>query len=91
MKVHTMVTDLIAFSNNNYTVSQWTHIVGVRNTLTDKIYIYINGILQANGINFTEIVDDTDATKGVGVNFTPEELIAGDVVVLEWVVNNANF
>jgi hypothetical protein len=56
----------------------------------DPINVYVNGILQANGINFTEVKDATEATKGLGVDFGTEQLVAGDVVILEWVLNNHN-
>lgn len=48
--------------------------------------VYINGILQANGINFTEVLD-VDG-KGISIDFGAEQVVAGDIVVLEWVVYN---
>lgn len=43
----------VACTNDNYTLNEWVHIVGVRNTTTDKIYIYKNGILQGSGTTDT--------------------------------------
>lgn len=63
---------------------------GSGSVAVDPINVYVNGILQANGINFTEIKDALNATKGVGVDFGSEQLVAGDVVILEWVLNNHN-
>jgi hypothetical protein len=61
---------------------------GSGSVATDTVQVYVNGILQANGINFTELEDTEDTTKGVGVDFGTEELVSGDVVVIEWVENN---
>lgn len=58
--------------------------------LRDSVQVYINGILQANGINFTEVADGANPQAGVAVDFGAEQLVAGDVVIFEWVVNNAN-
>ena len=58
--------------------------------LLDCVNVYVNGILQSNGINFTEIADSVQTTKGIGIDFGTEELPAGDTVVIEWIVNNAN-
>lgn len=58
------------------------------NVSQDTLQIYVNGILQSNGINFTEIADIEDNTKGIGVDFSPEQLIPGDVVTFEWVAKN---
>lgn len=60
---------------------------------TDPINVFVNGILQANGINFTEVkkaATGADALIGLGVDFGSEQLVAGDVVIMEWVLNNHN-
>lgn len=49
--------------------------------------VYVNGILQANGVNFTEVYD-VDG-KGISIDFGSDPVLIGDVVILTWVVNNA--
>lgn len=80
-------TEIILPGEHAFNISTST---GSGSIAIDTVQVYVNGILQANGINFTEIISDEDATKGKGVDFAPEELLPGDIVVLEWVVNNAN-
>lgn len=45
-----------------------------------SLSVYVNGILQANGINFTEVAG------GASIDFGSDQLLAGDVVVIEYVV-----
>lgn len=39
----------ISYSVNNFKLNTWTHVVGVRDVVADKLYIYINGVLQGTG------------------------------------------
>jgi hypothetical protein len=54
-------------------------------TVQDSVQVYIDGILQTNGINFIELTNPLAPAQGIGVFFT-ETLMAGDVVTLEWSV-----
>lgn len=46
--------------------------------------VYVNGILQANGVNFIENTDSNG--NGIGITFTDgDTLLIGDVVVLKYV------
>lgn len=48
--------------------------------------VYVNGILQANGINFTEVLNEN--SKGTAIDFGTEQVVPGDIVVFEWIVYN---
>ncbi|MNV17260.1 hypothetical protein D3C71_1080440 [compost metagenome] len=45
-----------------------------------SLNVYVNGILQANNINFDEVAG------GASIDFGTDELLGGDVVVIEYVV-----
>ena len=45
--------------------------------------LYINGIAQANGFNFDEVVDAQG--RGTGFDFGSDELIDGDRIIVEYV------
>lgn len=49
--------------------------------------VYVNGILQANGVNFTEVYDANG--NGIAVDFGTDPVLVGDVVIFTYVVNNA--
>lgn len=55
----------------------------------DTLDVYVNGVLQAEGIHYTEVADVTETTKGKGVNFNPEILVSGDVIILKYIINEA--
>ena len=57
---------------------------GGYNVMTNPLQVYVNGILQANGIHFLEIVDSEEPLKGIAIDFSPSELVIGDTVTLEW-------
>ncbi|AOQ24730.1 hypothetical protein MTAT_04710 [Moorella thermoacetica] len=48
--------------------------------------VYVNGLLQAPGVNYTEVYDAQG--RGIAVDFAPDTFVDGDVVILKWVVNN---
>lgn len=45
-----------------------------------SLNIYVNGILQANGINFIEVAG------GTSIDFGSDQLLAGDVIIIEYIV-----
>jgi hypothetical protein len=51
----------------------------------DPIQVYVCGILQVSGINYIEILDSKDNTKGIGVDFSPDVIPSGDSISFEWV------
>ncbi|MNQ69428.1 hypothetical protein D3C85_840230 [compost metagenome] len=55
----------------------------------DTLDVYVNGVLQAESIHYTEVADVTETTKGKGVNFNPEVLVSGDVIILKYIINEA--
>ncbi|MFW6015069.1 MAG: hypothetical protein ACOCRK_01375 [bacterium] len=57
-------------------------------TEEDTMQVYVNGILQTNRISYTEILDENEFNKGIGVDFSPENLYSGDIVTIKWVIKN---
>lgn len=53
----------------------------------DTLDVYVNGVLQAEGIHYAEVSTTNSLTHGNRVDFDPESLAAGDVIILKWVVN----
>ena len=51
----------------------------------DCLYVYVNGLLQAEDINFTQIEDDTHLGYCKGILFGDDQLVEGDVVVIKWI------
>lgn len=51
----------------------------------DNLYVYINGLLQAEDINFNQIEDDNNPNLCKGVSFTDDQLMEGDVVIIKWI------
>lgn len=49
----------------------------------ESLDVYVNGTLQSKGLHYTENAD------GTGVSFGSTALVAGDVIVLKYIVNNA--
>lgn len=49
---------------------------------TNTLVVTINGLEQAVGINYTEITDVNGFVTGV--DFNPDTLVAGDVVIFKW-------
>ncbi|MNM49710.1 hypothetical protein D3C81_607200 [compost metagenome] len=45
-----------------------------------SLNVHVNGILQANGINFDEVAG------GASIDFGTDELLSGDVLVIEYIV-----
>ena len=48
------------------------------------VNVYVNGILQALNVNYTEVKDTEDTTLCTGISFDGESVIDGDIVILEW-------
>jgi hypothetical protein len=70
------------------TVATTTNIVTINvldyyRTGDGNLDVYVNGILQATGANFTESYDS--GTKVVTINFGTDNLLVGDVVVVKYV------
>ena len=53
----------------------------------NPMQVYLNGAIQVNGTHYIEIVDPLDNTKGIGVDFSPTDLLIDDVVIFEWVID----
>jgi len=53
----------------------------------DTLDVYVNGVLQAEGIHYAEVSTTNSLTHGNRVDFDPETLAAGDVIIIKWVVN----
>lgn len=51
--------------------------------------VYVNGILQAPGIHYTEVADEEDPSVVAKIDFAPEVLVGTDVVIVKWIANNA--
>ncbi len=49
----------------------------------DSLDVFVNGVLQAKGLHYAELAD------GTGVDFSPEVLAVGDVVIFKFINNNA--
>lgn len=49
----------------------------------DTLDVYVNGTLQSKGLHYVENAD------GTGVSFGSTTLVAGDVIVLKYILNNA--
>jgi hypothetical protein len=45
-----------------------------------SVSVYVNGLLQANGINFNEV------PGGASIDFGADQILAGDIVVIEYIV-----
>jgi len=87
-------------SHNKYT-TKMTQDVSVVNMPVGKNFnlsinqknpmqVYVNGAIQSNGLNYVEIVDSLDNTKGIGVDFSPDNLLIDDIVIFEWVIDLNN-
>jgi len=84
-------------SHNKYTISitQDTNIVmmpvgqNFNLSLNNKnpLQVYVNGAIQSNIINYNEIVDPLNNTKGIGIDFSPDLLSHPDIVIFEWVID----
>lgn len=55
------------------------------NVNISTLQVYVNGLLQTKDYHYTEVQDLINPNLGIGVNFTPDELLIDDIVVLEWV------
>ena len=49
--------------------------------------VFVNGLLQAEGLHYSEIVNAEG--KGTGIDFAPEVLVAGDIIIMKYQINNA--
>lgn len=49
-----------------------------------SLEVFVNGQLQMEGVHYVEVKDDTDTTKGIGVDFTPETIVKDMVIQLRW-------
>lgn len=56
------------------------------NVSVNSVQVYINGILQTNGINFDEVHDPSDPNVCNGISIPDELLLPGDYVTMEWTV-----
>ncbi|MCX7610410.1 MAG: hypothetical protein N2043_02330 [Ignavibacterium sp.] len=54
----------------------------------DTLDVYVNGALQAKGLNYVEVADSQNPSIGVGVDFGTSQLAVGDVIVLKYINNN---
>jgi chromosome segregation ATPase len=55
----------------------------------DSLDVYVNGMLQVRGVNYTELQPVTPNGTGIGISFGSTTLVAGDFVILKWYNNNA--
>ena len=53
----------------------------------NPLQVYVNGAIQSNIINYNEIIDPLNNTKGIGIDFSPNLLIQGDIIIFEWVID----
>ncbi len=61
----------IVYSDNNFSLNTWTHIVGVRDVTADKLYIYKNGVLQGSGTTDTTTSVPSYSAFTIGAQTTP--------------------
>ena len=91
LHVHRKLVKSISASDDKtklVTPSEFDIPQGVDGLYEDCTHVYVNGILQAEGINFSFINATGEAAtegKGKGVSFGAEALVEGDTVVVEWV------
>lgn len=60
-------------------------LVGVDGLYEDNLYVYVNGLLQAEDINYQQIEDDTHTGFCKGVMFVDDQLMEDDIIIVKWI------
>ena len=70
------------------TPEEFTIPTNMEGLYENSVHVYVNGILQVEGINFSFINHEqapVEDGKGKGVSFGAGALVDGDTVVIEWI------
>ncbi len=62
---------------SSYSLTTGTFVAGDK-----SLQVFVNGMLQMDGIHYTEVTDTEG--DGIGVNFAPELLVVDDILQFRW-------
>jgi hypothetical protein len=65
-------------NGSRYDLMSGTYVTGDK-----SLNVYMNGMLQMNGVHYTEIASGTPG-EGIAISFAPELIVEGDIIQLRW-------